>query len=384
MRWLGIAIVLVTIGIGAFELNRQRGLGRPAPGGASRDSTPFPAAALAPAAPVPAASQRSPERTVFASGTIEGENREVPLRFQLPGRLLAVEVAEGDRVEAGAILARLDPTDWDARLAEAEASLAVAEAERERLVNGARPESREVARAMARAATARTEQSKKELDRALSLVKNKSVSQQELDNLQAKYNADVAELDAAKERLAEIEADARADEVKMADARIAVAKAKVRQAKVELEKTRLRAPAAGLVLRALGEPGEMLFPERSDPILTMVAVDQMHARAYVEELDAFRLAPGARARVVADGLPNVSFGGTVIFCAPYMIPKKVFSNRPGERVDVKVREVLVRLDPQSTLVVGLPVDVYFEDATVSGADTSAGGQSEASAAVGGK
>lgn len=381
MRWLGIAIVLVTIGLGAFELSRQRALGRSAPGGAARDSTP--ASTLALAAP-PASSQRPPERTVFASGTIEGENREVPLRFQLPGRLLAVDVAEGDRVQAGDILARLDPTDWDARLAEAEASLAVAAAERERLVNGARSESREVARAMARAASARTEQSKKELDRALSLVKNKSVSQQELDNLQAKYNADVAELDAAKARLAEIEADARADEIKMADARIAVAKAKVRQAKVELEKTRLRAPAAGLILRALGEPGEMLFPERSDPILTMVAVDQMHARAYVEELDAFRLAPGTRARVVVDGLPNVSFGGTVIFCAPYMIPKKVFSNRPGERVDVKVREVLVRLDQQSTLVVGLPVDVYFEDATVHGAEASAGGQSEASAAVGGR
>lgn len=301
-------------------------------------------------------------RTIFAAGTVEGSQREVRLRFELTGRLVELAVTEGQMVRAGHVLARIDNSTYLAELSEAKATLMLARAERERLVNGSRKESREAAAAMTRSARARLEQANKQWERAESLRKGRNVAQQELDDLKANQLAAKAELDAALARQAEAEAAAREDELHMCDAKIAVADARVQQAESQLRKTELRAPTDGLILRTKGEVGEMVWPVHDDHLITMVSVTALRTRAYVEELDAFRVAPGQRVSIVADGRPDARFTGTVTSCAPYMVPKKVFSNTPGERVDVKVREVMITLDKSSyaDLVIGLPVDVYFE------------------------
>ena len=95
----------------------------------------------------------------------------------------------------------------------------------------------------------------------------------------------------------------------------------------------------------------------------MVDVTRRCVRAFVEELDAMEVAPGSRAHIEADGLPGVRVAGQVVHCSPYMLPKSQFANRPDERIDVKVREVVIQLakgDETDRLVVGLPVDVYVE------------------------
>ena len=158
--------------------------------------------------------------------------------------------------------------------------------------------------------------------------------------------------------LAEVEADARTDDLKVADAQIQAAEAKLRSAKVQQAKTRLVAPVDGLLLRVQGEVGESAGGPASSPVVTMVNVDVMRVRCYVEEIDALKVQPGQSAYARADGLPGERFVGKVVACAPFLVPKKLFRNAPGERVDVKVREVLVELAPQSKLVVGLPVDVF--------------------------
>ncbi|MFO0944935.1 MAG: efflux RND transporter periplasmic adaptor subunit [Planctomycetota bacterium] len=360
MRWpMALFVVLagtgITIGIAA-ALRQSRHAERESPP-ASKAGENASNSAGANTAP---ANTAAAKRGVYAAGIIEGNQREIPLRFEIAGRLIGVDAKEGQRVKAGDVLARLESSEAQSMLAEAQANLALAEAEKERLVNGERAETRDAARAMVRAAEARAEQARKEFQRSIPLVKSKNLSQQEVDDLEANQNARLAELDAAKAKLAEIEAAARVDDVRAADARIAVAQAKVRQAEHALSKTRIAAPTDGLVLRTVGEPGEMIFPDRADPLVIMVDIANMHVRAYVEELDAFRVAPGIKAKAIADGRPELSFLGVVTECAPYMIPKKLFTNRPGERVDVKVREVLIRLDPQDVLYVGLPVDVFFD------------------------
>jgi hypothetical protein len=91
----------------------------------------------------------------------------------------------------------------------------------------------------------------------------------------------------------------------------------------------------------------------------MVEAQHKRIRAYVEEMDAPAVFVGQRASAVADGMPQHRYSGKVISCAPSMVPKKHFSNAPSERVDVKVREVLIELDEQDGLVIGLPVDVFI-------------------------
>jgi multidrug resistance efflux pump len=301
-----------------------------------------------------------PEHTIQANGTVEGNTREIPLRFEIAGRLKAVDVYEGSEVRAGDTLARLEQDSWVHALSMSNASLALAKSERDRVINGARTETRELAEAQVQTAKARANQIRKRLDRALRLFERNAIAQQELDDLSVSMDVAQSEVDAADARAREICAPARGDEISMADAKVALEQAKCAQAEAQLAKTTLVAPRNGIVLRVHNEPGELVGPETSLPCLIMVEAQNKRVRAYVEEMDAPAVVVGRRAYAVADGMPTHHFWGNVTSCAPSMMPKKYFNNAPGERVDVKVREVVIELDECDDLVIGLPVDVYIE------------------------
>src|SRR5579872_1217298 len=111
----------------------------------------FKTSAASPSAP--AASKRvarPPAKRIFAGGTVEGTQRDIPLHFEIAGRLKEIHVEEGDHVEQGDVLAQLDPEVWELKLAESQARLKLSRAERDRLVNGASQESREVLRSEVR------------------------------------------------------------------------------------------------------------------------------------------------------------------------------------------------------------------------------------------
>jgi multidrug resistance efflux pump len=280
------------------------------------------------------------------------------LRFEVAGRLVSVAVKDGDRVRQGDVLARIDSTTQMCELAKAEAGLALAKAERERLINGARKETRAFARAQYHAAQARMSQAAKRLERAVQLQQHNGLSRQELDDLTTAAQESQAEVEAASARADEAEAPARHDDLNIVLAKIELEEARVKQAHAMLEKTELKAPFDGVVLRVRGEVGE-LAPHGDVPTITMANVSEMRVRAYVEEMDALSVTEGQRGHVISDSSAGVRFPVTVISCTPYMAPKRLFSNMPGERMDVKVREVVLRLDEQNDLVVGLPVDVFI-------------------------
>lgn len=299
------------------------------------------------------------ERKIFAAGTVEGAQRNMTLAFEIAGRVAVIPVEEGQPVEEGDLLAGLDDAIWRQRLAEAEASLELARAERARLVNGAREETLEVARAEARLAAVQVSQAEADKQRAERLFADDAIPEQNYDNFRFAYDIAVARYRQAWARVTELEAAARTDEIEMADARIRLAASEVDQARTMLEKTRLRAPTDGLVLRVDVEPGELVAPEHAEPVVTMANVDEMRVRAYVEELDALAVSPGQPVEVIADGRPDTRYAGVVTWIAPSMGPKQHRHHNPGEHVDVKVREVLIALDDPQDLVIGLPVEVFI-------------------------
>lgn len=298
-------------------------------------------------------------RKIFASGIVEGAQREITLNFEIDGRLVSLDVREGDTVEQGQVLARLDPSIWHTKLQQAEHNLLLAQARKERILNAARDETRAIAWAEVRRAEVSVAEAHGELQRAELLLGKSAISEEEFENRRHAYRRAQADADLARARAAETDAPARTDDLKVADAEIAVARAEVRHARTMLEKTQLIAPAKGVVLHVETEPGQLVGPEQGRSVLTIANVDEMRARAYVEELDALAVHPGQRAYVTADGLPGRPFEGTVVTCHPYMAPKRIRNNTPAERIDVKVREVLIALDGADKLVIGLPVDVFI-------------------------
>lgn len=302
---------------------------------------------------------------VFAAGIVEGAQRSVELQFELSGRIVEIPVVEGQTVRQGDVCARLDDAMWQHRLHEAEAALDVERAELERLINGATAEARSVVRADARLAEVQVQQAKANWDRAARLYEQKAISAQDYDHYRFVHEAALARLEQARARVAEIEAPARPDEVRRAQAKVEMAATAVIQGQTQLDRTVLRAPIDGVVLRIDMEPGELVAAEQPRPVLTMTSLREVRVRAYVEELDALALQPGAPAYVTVDGKPDVRYSGRVVWAAPVMGPKSQRHHQPGEKYDVEVREVLIVLDEAQDLVVGLPVDVFIStgDAT---------------------
>jgi len=350
MRWL--LLILIPMGVGAVVAMT------------SPEQLPW----LANWMPTSASSEQpeqtpvTPEKrtTIFASGIVEGAQRDVPMRFEIAGRLQKINVTEGQRVKQGELLAQLETATLEKQLKLAESKLALAKSERTRLTNGERDETVEVARNELLRVRVEVEQAKQRYDRAIELQKRNAITSEEMDDRKSQYKSALAAQKLESSRIAEIEAPVREDDLAIADAKVAQAEAEVALAKTELEKSKLVAPTDGLILRVAREPGQLLGPQDIQPLLVMVNTEKMRARAYVEELDALAVKPGQTAYVTADGDPGRKFPGHVVSCSPYMVPKKYLSNEPGERIDVKVREVIVELEEQETLVVGLPVDVMIE------------------------
>jgi multidrug efflux pump subunit AcrA (membrane-fusion protein) len=308
------------------------------------------------------------QRQIFAPGVIEGGQREVPLRFELSGRLIRIDAREGHRVRRGAVLAQLDPELNAQIVKQAEANLKLAENRLTQLVNGARMETREVSRAQVSVAIAEVKQARRDLLRGEALYKKRAIAQEEWEDRQHAYDQSIANYELAKARLAEVEAPARQDEVAIAKAAIDEAQAQLNQARTQLGRTSLRAPSDGLVLRVAVEPGQLTGPDSSEPAIIMTNAQQLRVRAYVEEMDASAVKPGQKAYAIADGDPDRRYPGTIVSCVPYMIPKPLRSHEPAELVDVKVREVVMELEDPGDLVIGLPVDVFIHPGSASNAE----------------
>jgi HlyD family secretion protein len=298
--------------------------------------------------------------TIFATGLVEGVTEDVQLRMEQFGRVTEVLVAAGDWVEGGAVLVKLDDRRQLQEVALAQANLEFAQAELERLQNGARADERAEAHALYRSAQARLDQATRTWGRIEQLRVDNAISQQEADDQQAEVKSLRGKLEAAAARVRQIEAPARADEMRAAVARVASAQASLELANISLAKSKLLAPRAGRVLDVNVRLGELTGPDAVKSLVVLTDTSKVRVRAFVEELDAPRIGLGMTASVTADGLPNQSFAGHVISISPRMETKTIHSDRPVELYDTKVREVLVELDTRDPMIVGLRVDAMFD------------------------
>ena len=296
-------------------------------------------------------------QSIYATGFVEGVTEDVQLRMEQIGRVTSIMVSAGDQVDAGTVLITLDDSRQKQEVALAVANLEYAEAEVERIKNGATSEAREVAHALYRSAQARLDQAMRTWTRIQQLRTERAVSQQEADDQLASVDALRGEVEAAAARVREIESPARADEMRAAAARVGSAQASLELARIALAQTQLIAPRASRVLDVNSRVGELTGPNAPLPVVVLSDTSEVRVRAYVEELDAPRIALGMRASARADGLPGQVFNGAVIAISPQMNTKTLHADRPNELYDTKVREVVIELEPTSALINGLRVDI---------------------------
>lgn len=311
-----------------------------------------PSAAAASNEPVPSVDAAGP-------GLVEPLSEEVRVSAQIGGRLDRVLVDEGDRVTAGQVLAIIDNRDFRARIESAQAELGMREAERRRVVNGARTQERQEAAAATAEAEAVLENARAEHVRRQNLLRERVVSRAEADETERAERVARARVEAARQRFELIDADAREEDRARADADVQLARARLEEARAIYEKTLIKAPIDGVVLRRHRKAGESVSTQFDSPIVTMADDRVRRVRVDVDENDVARIAVGDAAYVTADAFGDRRFTGKVVRVGQLLGRKNVRTDEPTERVDTKVLETLVELEDGHELPLGLRVQAFI-------------------------
>jgi HlyD family secretion protein len=296
---------------------------------------------------------------VGGNGQVEPLERETNVAAAVPGVVAAVLVEEGQFVEVGTPLIRLENSIEAAALAAAEADVAGAQAEMKRLTKGSRQEEVDAALAEAEAAKARAELSASSLARIERLGAGGAASVDELDRARSQAKSDQQNFALSDARRRQTLAGFREEDVLASRARLRAAEARRNQASASLDRLTIKAPITGQVLQLKFRAGEYYQPG-TNPLVVMGDTRTLRVRMDVEERDVSKVVVGASAFVTADAFPGRRFPGKVIEIGKRMGRKNLRTDDPAERIDTKILEVRVELDDAKDLVPGLRVMSFLQ------------------------
>jgi HlyD family secretion protein len=269
---------------------------------------------------------------VSASGEIRAKEF-VDLQSEIAGLITELPVHEGDRVEKGAVLLRIDPiqtaADTSSARAQHEAAVAESRAQQFQILNAeaglARDEaSLNSARAELEQAQNNFTRSQNSFTRKQQLHEDGLISREEYEMAQNEARGSKAQLEVAKARVSQMQTQvdiARNNIQQMKSSQTAsLSRAKsvaanLTRAQDQLKKTTLYAPLSGVITQLLVEEGERAVPGiMSNPqatLMTIADLSTIQAELKVDETDVVNVAIGNKAFVKVDALPEVSMEGEV-------------------------------------------------------------------------
>jgi len=209
---------------------------------------------------------------VGATGTVQAV-QTVQVGSQVSGTIQNLYADFNSVVHKGQVIARLDPSSFQARLGQAQAALMAARANVER-------------------SQAAVEDARRKLDQAKVLAAEKLLPQSDFDTAQANYEQAVAQLKANQ-------------------AAVSQAQANLNQAKVDLDHTIIAAPIDGVVIARNVDVGQTVAASFQAPVLFVIANDLKHmeVNASVDEADIGRVRTGQEVTFRVDAYPDRTFHG---------------------------------------------------------------------------
>lgn len=303
-----------------------------------------------------------------ASGYVEAT--EVRVSGEVGGRLIEMMVAEGDRVAAGDVIARLDTSDADLALRRAGADREQAQAQLALVRAGARPEDVRQAVAQAQsaqadisAAQAERDAAAADLERYETLLRANAGSIKQRDDAATRRDVAAARLRGAQERahaaaeaVAKLRAGARPQEVNSARARVSATEAQIATLEKSAADAVVKAPVGGIVTAKLLDAGEIAAPRAAVVVIT--DLDHAWANIYVDERLVPRLRIGQAATLLTDAGQRLN--GTITFISP----KAEFTPRNVQTADERSKLVYrVKVTADNTngvLKPGMPIEAELQ------------------------
>ncbi|WP_374544927.1 HlyD family secretion protein [Rhodoblastus sp.] len=257
---------------------------------------------------------RLPDGFASANGRLESE--QVEIATKIPGRIAEVLVKEGDQVDQGQVLARMDVSELQAQLQGAQA------VERRS----------EQAQALAEAVIVQRESERKLAEQEMERV----------EALHAKGFATTELLDQRRSVLLVSEAALNAAKASRNDAIAAIDAAKADSARIQslLDDMELKAPRRGRIEYKLAQAGEVLGA--GSRVLTLIDLTDVYMTVFVPSSVAARLAYNDDARLILDAIPQYVVPAKVSFIASeaQFTPKTVETREEREKLMFRVKLTL--------------------------------------------
>jgi HlyD family secretion protein len=237
---------------------------------------------------------------VMGTGTVQARTSSV-VSPKIQGRLIELGVDQGDHVEAGQVIARLDDGDLLHQV--------------------------EIARANAEAAEAGLDRLKADQARAQAVLRQARHEDERIRKSFEQGAANESEIDKSEEQVAIAQADLARSKAAIAEGRklLIAAQKTLEFQQARLGDTVIRAPFDGLIIRRDRDPGDIIVP--GSTIYQLIALDEIWVSAWVDETAMAALDPNQPARVVLRSEPKHPFPGHVV--------------RLGHETDPETREFVV-------------------------------------------
>jgi HlyD family secretion protein len=274
----------------------------------------------------------------IASGNGRIETTQVNITAKYGGRVMNVYVQEGDMVEKGQLLTKLDTKELKAQLMVALAGVEQAK------------QSKKYAEAIVLQKESDFKQKEKNYLRSKSLFESKSISLFNFEQDETAFQVSSAVLEAAKAQVTSYEAA------------IHAAQAQVETIEVQIEERNLYAPVSGRVLYRLVEEGEMIAS--GGKALVVLDLIDTYMTIFLPTSQVGLIDIGSQARIILDALPNVAIPATVSFISPeaQFTPKEIETASEREklmfRVKVKIDASLLQ-NHMEKIKTGLPGMTYI-------------------------
>jgi HlyD family secretion protein len=307
------------------------------------------------------AKKPKPENQLTLSGNIEAH--ESLVGFKVQGRIIDLPIEEGQSVERGALLARLEDADYRQRVRIDEANVHVRESNLALTLAGTREQELKASQQTMFDAQADLQQKKLDDDRAQRLFRKDAISAQDRDLADTALKRAEAIFQAAQQRYAQAVEGSRKEDVAIARANLREANANLGLSRINLDYTILRAPSAGVINVRQAELGEVVVP--GAPVVTLADLDHVWLRGYIAETDLGRIRWGQDVTVTTDTYPGKHYRGRVSFIASSaeFTPKSVQTYK--ERVTLVYRIKIDIDNPDHELKPGMPADAHFNVAATS-------------------
>jgi membrane fusion protein (multidrug efflux system) len=277
------------------------------------------------------------------------------LSSRAAGEVLTVAVDDFQRVKAGDLLVQIDPADYQAQVALAEAGVAAAQAAFDNLANQVELQYATIAQAEAQlvSAAAQEVETREEQERQQSLTQTEAGTRQKLEQAVAAYARAQADVRASRAVIAaqrhQLEVLSGTKKQRAAD--IEAAKATLAAAKLKLGYTRITAPFDGVVGDRQVQPND--YVNIGSNLINVVPLPNVYIIANYKETQLTRVRPGQLVDVTVDSFPNERLRGRVERISP--ASGSQFALLPPDNATGNFTKVVQRVPVRIVLDKGQPL-----------------------------